>query len=327
MACHVVIPDNVDQAALDVLAQAGGLTVTAPGKMARAAVLAAVPQADALIIRSGTTVDAEMLAAAPLLKAVARAGVGVDNVDLAEATRRGVVVMNTPGGNTVSTAEHAFALMLALVRHIPAAHQSLKDGQWDRKAFAGSELRGKTLGIVGFGRIGQAIARRAVAFEMAVIAFEPYANEQTYRVRDELGVKLVDLDTLYARADIITLHPALTDETRGMINAQSIARMKPGVRLINAARGGLIAAADLAEAIRRGQVAGVALDVYEPEPPSADYPLLGLPEVVHTPHLAASTPEAQVEVGVEAAHLIVDALLHSRYANVVNPEALPSKQA
>jgi D-3-phosphoglycerate dehydrogenase len=310
---HVLVPDSVDQSAIDKLNAISDFTVTAPGKMSADELLAAVPDADALIVRSASKVTAEVLAAADKLKVIARAGVGYDNIDVDAATERGIAVANTPGGNTISTAEHAFALMLALARHVPEAEISMRDGKWDRKSYMGVELYGKTLGIIGFGRIGQAIAKRAFGFEMTVVAHDPYVTAT------DLDVELIGLDDLYARSDFITLHSLITDETRGMINADSIARMKPGARIVNAARGALIVESDLAEAIKSGQVAGVALDVYDPEPPQPDNPLIGLPGVVHTPHLAASTTEAQVAVAVEAADIIIDALLKDEYRNVVNP--------
>jgi len=324
MTHHVLVPDNVHQKAIDVLEASAGIRVAAPGKLERAALLEAVAAADALIIRSGVRADAELIASAPQLKAIARAGVGVDNVDLEAATAQGVIVMNTPGGNTISTAEHSIGLMLALSRHIPQGHQSLAEGRWDRKAFTGVELKGKTLGIVGLGRIGQAIAARAQAFEMRVIAHDPYLPPDIAAAQD---VPLLALDEVYARSDYLSLHALVTDETRGMINSDSISRMKRGIRIINAARGALINSADLAEALQSGQVAGAALDVYEQEPPPADHPLIGLPNVLHTPHLAASTSDAQVTVAVEAAQLIVDFLLEGRPANVCNPDALESNRS
>ena len=296
-----------------------GIRVSAPGKMERAALLEAVADAHALIIRSGVTADADLLAHAPQLKAIARAGVGVDNVDLAAAIARGIVVMNTPGGNTISTAEHAFGLMIALSRHIAQGHQSLAEGRWDRKAFTGVELKGKTLGIIGLGRIGQAIATRAQAFEMNVIAHDPYLPPA---IAEAINVPLLALDEVYTRSDYLTLHAMVTDETRGMINADTIATMKEGVRIINAARGALIHSADLAAALKSGKVAGAALDVYEQEPPPADHPLIGLPNVLHTPHLAASTSDAQVTVAVEAAQMIVEFLLEGKAANVCNAKVL-----
>jgi D-3-phosphoglycerate dehydrogenase len=324
MSNLVLVPDNVHPSALDVLKAADGLEIVAPGQMKRDETLAAIPQAAALIIRSATKVDAEMIAAATNLKAIARAGVGVDNVDVAAATGRGIVVMNTPEGNTIATAEHAFGLMLALARHIPEAEISMREGKWDRKSFMGIELRGKTLGIIGFGRIGRALAKRALAFEMTVIAYDPYIPAD---LAADLGVELVSLNDIYARADFISLHSVITEETRGLICADSLAKMKRGVRIINAARGALINEAELAEAIKSGQVAGAALDVYAQEPPEPNNPLVGLPGVVHTPHLAASTEDAQVAVAVEAAELIVAALTKGEYKNVINPEALEKQRA
>lgn len=318
MSYVVLIPDQVDSKAVEVLLRADGLEVRNAGKLERGPLLEQVREADALVIRSGVKIDREVIEAAPRLKAVARAGVGVDNVDLDAATEKGVIVMNTPGGNTIATAEHTFGLMLALARFIPQGHASMLAGKWDRKSFVGVELRGKTLGIVGFGRIGRALAQRARAFEMTVIAFDPYVDAGTGA---SLGVEMVDLATLYARSDFISLHAAITPETRGMINAASIAQMKDGVRLLNAARGALIVDADLAAAIQAGKVAGAALDVFEPEPPAPDNPLIGLPGVLHTPHLAASTHDAQITVAVEAAELIVNALLYGTYENICNPAA------
>jgi len=323
MTFHVLVPDNVHQKAIESLEDRDGIRVTAPGVMERSALVEAVGAADALIIRSGVTADAELMAKAPQLKAIARAGVGVDNVDLAAATAHGIVVMNTPGGNTISTAEHSFGLMLALSRHIAPGHLSLAAGRWERKAYTGVELKGKTLGIIGLGRIGQAIAVRAQAFEMDVIAHDPYLPPA---VAEAIDVPLLALDAVYARSDYLTLHAMVTDETRGMINRDTIAQMKEGVRIINAARGALINSADLAEALRSGKVAGAALDVYETEPPPADHPLIGLPNVLHTPHLAASTSDAQVTVAVEAAQLIVDFLLEGTAVNVCNPDALENQR-
>jgi D-3-phosphoglycerate dehydrogenase len=320
MTFHVLIPDSVHPSALEVFQAAGDqIRVTAGGQMRREQTIAALPDADAMIIRSATKVDAELLSHAAKLRAIARAGVGVDNVDVRTASARDIVVMNTPDGNTIATAEETFALMLALARHIPQAHASMRDGKWDRKSYMGVELRGKTLGVVGFGRIGRAVAKRAQAFEMTVIAYDPYIPAD---LAADLGVALVSLDEIYQRSDFITLHTVLNDETREMIRAENIARMKPGVRIVNAARGALVNEAELAEAIRSGRVAGAALDVYSVEPPPPDHPLVGLPGVIHTPHLAASTEEAQVAVAVEAAHLIMNGLLRGEWRSVVNPEVL-----
>ena len=312
----VLIPDQVDPKAVELLQKASGLDVRYPGKLERGPLLEQVKEAHALVIRSGVKIDREVFEAAPNLKAIARAGVGVDNVDLDVATERGVIVMNTPGGNTIATAEHTFGLMLALSRFIPQGHASMLAGKWDRKSFVGVELRGKTLGVIGFGRIGRALAKRAQAFEMTVVAFDPFVDAATGA---SLGVEMMGLDALYAISDFISLHASINEEARGIINATSIAKMKDGVRIVNAARGVLIVDADLAAAIQSGKVAGAALDVFEPEPPAADNPLIGLAGVLHTPHLAASTSDAQVTVAVEAAELIINALLHGRYENICNP--------
>lgn len=319
MTFHVLVPDSVHPSAVQILEAAEGIKVTAPGQMKREETLAAIADADALIIRSATKADAALINASTKLKAIARAGVGVDNVDLPAASAKGIAVMNTPDGNTIATAEFAFGLMLGLARHIPQAYGSMIEGKWDRKSYMGVELRDKTLGIIGIGRIGQALARRAQAFNMTVIAYDPYIPAE---VAQNLRVELVSLDDLYKRADFISLHSLITDETRGMINAASIAKMKKGVRIINAARGALINDADLAEGIKSGQVAGAALDVYAEEPPPAGHPLIGLPGVIHTPHLAASSEEAQVAVAVEAAQLIVGVLTRGEYKNVVNSDVL-----
>jgi D-3-phosphoglycerate dehydrogenase len=319
MTYHVLVPDSVHPSAVEILRSADGIRVTAPGQMKRDEALAAMADADALIIRSATKADAALIAAGKRLKVIARAGVGVDNVDLDAANKQGIAVMNTPEGNTIATAEYTFALMLDLARHTPEAFISMQGGKWDRKSYMGVELRGKTLGVIGFGRIGRAVAKRALAFEMRVIAYDPYIPAD---IAEDMGVTLVELDALYAQADFITLHSLITDETRGMINAQTLAKMKKGVRIVNAARGALINDADLAAAIKSGHVAGAALDVYAEEPPPAGHPLVNLAGVIHTPHLAASTDEAQVAVAVEAAHLVLNALLKDEYRNVVNPGVL-----
>jgi len=316
---HVLISDNVDITARQMLEDAG-MRVTGPEKMVRQQVMDVIVGADGLIVRSGTRVDAELLSVARALKVIVRAGVGVDNIDLEAASLSGIVVMNTPGGNTISTAEHTMGLMLALTRHIPAAHQSLKEGLWERKLYQGFELRDKTLGIIGFGRVGQAVAARAAAFGMHIITYDP--NIEKKELPEEFIFRAVELSRLYAEADIITLHPVLTEETRGMINAVSLAQMKRGVLLINSARGALIDADALADAVREGQIAGVALDVYAQEPPDADHPLIGMKEVVHTPHLAASTSDAQIAVARLAAQRIIDGLLHERFNNVKTPAVL-----
>lgn len=316
---QVLIPDNLDKVALGILDEVEGLSYHAPGKMSRDEVKAVIADADAMIVRSATKADAELLTLAAKMKVIVRAGVGVDNIDLDAATERGIVVMNAPQGNTIATAEHTFALMLALARHIPQAQQSMMEGRWDRKKYTGTELRGKILGLVGFGRVGQAVAKRAQAFEMDVVAHDPFI---TTEIAKPLGVELLALDELLARADYISLHAVVTDSTRHLIKAENIAKMKDGVRIINAARGALIQETDLAEAIQSGKVAGVALDVYVNEPPEADHPLVGLEGVIDTPHLGASTVEAQIAVAVESAHKVINALLKQEYQDVVNPAVL-----
>ncbi|HLY25090.1 MAG TPA: hydroxyacid dehydrogenase [Aggregatilineales bacterium] len=319
MAFHILIPDNLDKAGLNILSGTEGVTIQAAAKMSRDEVIAAIPNADGLIIRSATKVDRAMLEAAPKLRLVGRAGVGVDNVDLAAATDKGVVVMNAPDGNTIATAELAFGLMLSLARKIPAAQASMQAGEWDRKSFTGSELRGKTLGIIGFGRVGRAIAKRAQAFEMAVITYDPYVTADMVRAAHVIPVAL---DDLYANSDYITLHAVVSDENKHMINSQSIAKMKPTVRIINAARGALVNEAELAQAVKDGKVAGAGIDVYNEEPPEKGNPLVGLAGVIHTPHLGASTVEAQDEVAVQIAQQTLDALIKGEYRNVVNPDVL-----
>jgi D-3-phosphoglycerate dehydrogenase len=319
---HILVPDNLDKHGLAVLeaAKGQGVTYHAPGKMSRTDVLAVIDTADGMIVRSGTQADAELLEKATRLKAIVRAGVGVDNIDLAKATECGVVVMNTPQANTIATAEHTMALMLALARHIPQSQASLLNGQWERTKFVGTELRGKTLGLVGFGRVGQAVAKRALAFEMTVIAYDPYVAVE---VGKRLGVEIVALEEVLSRADYLSLHAVATPETYHLLNAKTLSQMKDGVRIINAARGTLVNEQDLAEALKSGKVTGAALDVYAIEPPEPNHPLIGLPNVIDTPHLGASTVEAQEAVGTEAAHKILNALLRSEYQDIVNPTVTP----
>jgi D-3-phosphoglycerate dehydrogenase len=320
MTHFILVPDNLNQAGLDILDAVQDFEVYAPGKMNRADTLAQVPKAHAMIVRSGTTVDAELLEKANNLKIVVRAGVGVDNVDLDACTARGIVVMNTPDANTVSTAEMALALILALARHIPQADRSMREGRWDRKAYVGTELDGKTLGIIGFGRVGRALAQRAKCLGLHEIAYDPFVPEDVAR---HLGLSLVPrLDELLEAADIISLLAVVTDDTRELIDAAAIAKMKDGVMIINAARGPLVNSADLAAALNSGKVAGAAVDVYDVEPPPPNNPLLGLPNVIHTPHLGASTREAQDVVGVQAAEAVVNALIKKRFNNVRNRAVL-----
>jgi D-3-phosphoglycerate dehydrogenase len=268
-----------------------------------------------LIVRSKTTVTANVIDHASKLKVVGRAGTGVDNIDVPAATRRGIVVMNAAAGNTVTTAEHTMAMLMALARQIPQAVVSTKGGKWEKNRFLGTELRGKTLGIVGLGRIGSAVAGRARAFDMNVVAFDPYFNPDVAR---ELGIEMTSFDDLLARSDFITLHTPLTEDTRGIIGESSIAKMRSGVRIINCARGGLVDEAALAEAIKSGKVAGAALDVFEQEPTSADNPLLSLDQVITTPHLGASTQEAQLGVATMIAEQVLDYLKDGTVRGAVN---------
>jgi len=291
-------------------------------RLPEAELLPLVADAEAMVVRSETKITRKVIDAAPKLRVVGRAGVGVDNVDVDAATQRGIVVMNTPGGNTISTAELTFSMLMALARRIPQAHMSMKAGEWNRKAFQGVELYNKTLGIMGMGRIGSEVARRAIAFGMRVLAYDPYLALSRAK---SMQVELVELDELYSRSDFITVHMPMSDETKGMVNAAAMAKMKKGVRLLNCARGGIINEKDLAEAIRSGQVAGAAMDVYETEPPPAEFELRGLPQVVMTPHLGASTEEAQENVGIEVAEAITDYLLTGAVRNAVNLPNLDAK--
>jgi D-3-phosphoglycerate dehydrogenase len=281
-----------------------------------------LPTADALIVRSAVKVNAEVLSKAPKLRVVGRAGVGVDNVDLPAATAAGVLVMNTPGGNAVSVAEHTIALMLGLARAIPQANASTKSGKWEKKKFLGSELRGKTLGVIGLGSIGRELVKRAAPFEMRIIASDPYVSSLTAA---DLHVELVDLKTLYQQSDYISLHMALTPETQKMINKSALDSMKPGVRIINCARGELIDTAALQEAMASGKIAGAGLDVFHKEPPAED-PILQQENLIATPHIGGSTEEAQEIVGVRIVEQIVEYLQHGVAINAVNMPTLSPDQ-
>jgi len=313
---RILAADGVSPKGIALLSESPHFQVETSGGLKEDELIARIGDLDALIVRSQTKVTAKALAAATRLKVIGRAGVGVDNVDVEAATGRGIVVMNTPGGNTISTAEHTFSLLLSLARKIPQAHASMASGKWDRKSFEGTELCGKTLGIIGMGRIGGEVARRAIAFGMSVIAFDPYLVQSRAR---SLQVELADdLDSLLTRADFITVHMPLTSETKNILNAASIAKCKKGVRIINCARGGLVEEAALLAALQSGQVGGAALDVYEKEPPADDLPFRPLPNVVLTPHLGASTSEAQEGVGIEIAQAVSELLLNGIINNAVN---------
>jgi D-3-phosphoglycerate dehydrogenase len=320
---NVLICDPVSPKGIALLQQRPEFKVTVLDKrLSEAELLPILKEVEAMVVRSETKVTRKLIEAAPRLRVVGRAGVGVDNVDVEAATQRGIVVMNSPSGNTVSTAELTFSMLMALARNIPQAHMAMQTARWDRKQFQGVELNNKTLGILGMGRIGSEVARRAIAFGMQVLAYDPYLALSR---AEALQVELVELDEIYARADFITVHMPMSEETRGMINAAAFAKMKKGVRVLNCARGGIISEADLCEAIMSGQVAGAALDVFETEPPPAQFPLRELPQVIMTPHLGASTEEAQENVGIEVAEAIMDYLLNGAVRNAVNLPNLDAK--
>lgn len=318
----IFVADDVNEGGLAPLREAGFEVEKRTG-LKGDELAEAVASADGLVVRSETRVTSQLLDAVGRLRVIGRAGVGVDNIDVSAATQRGVVVMNAPDGNTMTTAEHALALLLALARRVPQGDASLKAGRWERKKFVGVELRGKTLGVIGLGRIGRVVASRALGFEMRVIAFDPFVVPEQLR---EQGIELGTLEEVCARADFITVHTPLTPETRGIIGARELARMKPGVRVINCARGGLVDERALYEAIKDGRVAGAALDVFEEEPPPADHPLLSLEEVVATPHLGASTKEAQEGVAVIVAEQMRDFFLTGAVRGAVNTPAVGAQE-
>jgi D-3-phosphoglycerate dehydrogenase len=318
---RIVVADDLPESALALL-NSEGWDVDARSGRSPDQLKADLAEADALVVRSATRVTADVIAAAPRLRAIARAGTGVDNVDVAAASARGIVVMNAPGANSISVAELAMAQLLALARKLAAADASMKQGVWDKKAFAGEEVRGKVLGLAGLGRIGQEVARRAQAFEMTVLAHDPFIAAT---VAADLGVELVTFDELCERSDYISLHMPSTPETRHIFNADRLARCRKGLKLINTARGDLIDPAALTAAIQRGHIAGAALDVFEKEP-TVDQTLQKLPQVVASPHIAASTREGQELVGMETASALRDFLTSGAIRNAVNfPSVAPEE--
>ena len=310
----VLAADGVSPRGIEILREAG-FTVEVKDKLTAEELLATIGAYDALIVRSASKVTKEVLAAGKNLKIIGRAGVGVDNIDVSAATAAGIIVINSPGGNTTAATEHTIGMMLAMARHIPVANETTQKGEWNRKQYVGVELRGKTLGVVGLGRIGAGVAKRAQAFEMNVIGYDPYVTEDRARV---MGVELVTLEQIVERSDFITVHMPLTAETRNMFHKDNLAKMKKGVRLVNCARGGIINEEDLAAAVKAGIVAGAAIDVFTTEPIPPDHPLLGLPGVVLTPHLGASTIEAQIGVSIDVAEGIVSALRGEPVMTAVN---------
>lgn len=318
----VLISDKMNPLAAEIFKNKG-CDVTEKTGMTPEELLEAISHYDGLAIRSSTTVTPEVLAAAKNLKVIGRAGIGVDNIDVVEATNQGVIVMNTPFGNSITTAEHAIAMMFALARQIPQANASTHAGKWEKKKFMGAELFSKTLGVIGCGNIGGIVADRGVGLKMNVIAFDPYLTEER---AVELGVEKVELDDLFARADFITIHVPKNEKTAGLINKDSIAKMKDGVRIINCARGGIVVEADLKEALDSGKVAGAALDVFEVEP-AKENALFGHDNVVCTPHLGAATTEAQVNVAIQVAEQLADYLLNGAVVNALNMPSISAEDA
>ena len=314
----IIVADKISERGFALLREASWDVVT-PAANALAGELAT---ADGLVVRSATKVTAELLEHAPRLRVVGRAGVGVDNIDVEAATHRGILVMNTPGGNAVSVAEHTFALMLAMARSVPQSNASIHAGRWEKSGAAGTELRGKTLGLVGLGRVGTEVARRARGLEMKVLAHDPYVTPAAAR---EVEVELVTLDELLKRADVISLHTSLSAATEKMFGAAAFAKMKRGARLVNCARGELIDEAALAEALKSGQLAAAAVDTFAEEPPK-NSPLIGLANLIATPHVAGSTAEAQEEVGTAVAQQVRDYLADGLIRNAVNMPALSPEQ-
>jgi D-3-phosphoglycerate dehydrogenase / 2-oxoglutarate reductase len=314
----IIVADKISERGIALLRETGWEVLTP----AAAAVPSELADADALIIRSATKATAALLEKASKLRVIGRAGVGVDNVDVETATKRGVLVMNTPGGNAVSVAEHTIALMLGLARAVPQANASIQAGRWEKSAFSGTEMRGKTLGLVGLGRVGTEVARRARGLEMKVVAYDPFVTPAAAR---EVEVELLPLDEVLRQSDVVSLHTSLSGSTEKMIGAAAIAKMKKGARLINCARGELIDEAALAEALKSGQLAGAAVDTFATEPPK-NSPLVGLPNLIATPHIAGSTAEAQEEVGTAIALQVRDYLAEGIIRNAVNMPALSPDQ-
>ena len=317
----ILVLDNLSEEGVKVFQDADGYEVDVKPPQSPEDLAAIIADYDGLVVRSGTKVTPESIANPGKLKVIGRAGAGTDNIDKAAATEHGIVVMNTPGGNTISTCEHTFAVMMALCRNIPAAHASMEAGRWDRKKFMGAELCGKTIGIVGMGRIGGEVAKRALAFDMDVIAFDPI---MTKLKAEAMGVELVEIDEVIKRADFITIHAPKTEKTTNLIRAEHYDQMKPNCRIINCARGGIVNEEDLAEALKANKIAGAALDVYTSEP-FENNPFIGLDNIVMTPHLAASTDEAQLTVAVDIAKQMIEYLDTGAIVNAVNVPSLDSE--
>ncbi len=311
----VFIPDGLDQGGIAML-QNAGIEIDNRSGLKGDELKAAIQAADGVIVRSATKITAELLETPGKLRAIVRAGVGVDTIDVAAATRKGIIVMNTPGGNTVSTAEQTITLLMAMSRHTAAADATMKAGKWDRKSFLGTQLAGKTLGVIGLGRIGREVARRATGLDMKIVGFDPFLSPER---AGQLGIEAVaSIEQILPRCDYLTVHTPLTAETTNLVGAKELAQMKKGARVINCARGGIINEDALVDALKSGHLAGAALDVFVKEPIPTDHPLLKLPNVVLTPHLGASTVEAQEAVGLEAAQLLIDYLTKGAIGFAVN---------
>lgn len=323
MTMKILVSDDVSEKGVALLRQ--HFDVDVKTNMPPEELKACIGQYDGLVTRSQTQVTKDIIEAATNLKVIGRAGVGVDNIDIPAATARGIMVLNAPEGNTMAATEHTVAMMMAMTRHIPQAHASIQAGKWDRKSFDGIQVQGKTLGIIGVGRIGSRVAKRMQAMEMTTIGYDPYITEERAH---QVGVELVDLDTLLERSDYITIHTPLTKETEKMLNAETIAKMKDGVRIVNCARGGCVDTQALADALKSGKVAGAAIDVYPEEPLTAENnPFLGMFNVVQTPHLGASTIEAQIGVAVDVAYGVIDALQGKPVMTAVNMAPIPKSVA
>ncbi len=321
---RVLITDNLSPAGLKLLEAQPDIEVDVRSGLSPEEVREALKEADGIIIRSGTKLTPELLDGQERLKVIVRAGVGVDNIDLPAATRAGIVVMNTPAGNTTSTAEHTIAMLMALSRNIGPASQSMREGRWDRKKFTGTQLAGKTIGVIGLGRIGLSVAQRCCGLQMTVVGFDPFLSAEKAA---EHGIELFrDVDELIPRCDYLTVHTPLTEETRGLINAERLRNAKAGVRIINCARGGIVDEEALVDAIESGHVAGAALDVFVGEPPPEESPLRTLPQVLCTPHLGASTEEAQEQVAVEAAEIISAFLLRNEVRYAINMAPITAQE-
>jgi len=318
----ILVADPLAEAGLKKIEEMEGVSCDVKTGLSEDELAAIVGEYDGMIVRSGVKVTAKVLENPGKLRVVTRAGVGVDNIDLEAATQKGILVMNTPDANTVSTAEQTMSLILAMSRHVPSADAHVRAKEWNRKAFMGTQLAGKTLGIIGLGRVGQAVARRAIGFDMKVVAYDPFFTGET--AMEGMVVMSKSRDEVFAQADYLTMHTKLTDDTKEMINKENIAKMKDGVRIVNSSRGGVINDADLAEALKSGKVAAAAIDVYVKEPPPPDHPLLDAPNTVLAPHLGASTKEAQMAVTLDAVDGLLNYLINDEIRQAVNVTGMPA---